>query len=155
MTTIQTSRSSRRKVSGDGFPIRVVRRGGFLSGVSPADDEALRELPAEFTLTGIRQKRSLPQLRLFWVIMQIVAENSEQDITKEELAAYMKVTCGLGTPVKSRSGKVTMVPRSISFSQLDQDEFGRFFDRVLVLVEKMMPGISAEAQARLGGMMEG
>lgn len=138
----------------DGFPIRVVRRGGFLSGASPADDEALRELPAEFTLTGIRQKRSLPQLRLFWVIMQIVSENSEQDITKEELAAYMKVTCGLGTPVRSRSGKVTMVPRSISFAQLEQDEFGRFFDKVLVLVERMMPGISAEAQARLGGLID-
>ena len=136
----------------DGFPIRVVRRGGFLSGASPADDEALRELPTEFTITGIRQRRSLPQLRLFWVIMAILAENSEQGLTKEELAAFFKVQCGLGTPVKARSGKVTMVPRSISFERLPQDEFGRFFDRVLDLVERMMPGISQEAQERLGGI---
>lgn len=134
----------------DGFPIRVVRRGGTLSGAFPMDDEAIRGLPAEFTITGIRQRRSLPQLRMFWALMQIVAENSEQGLSKEEFAGFFKVQCGLGAPVKSKSGKVTMVPRSIAMDKLPQDEFDRFFNRVLDLVERMMPGATLEAQARVG-----
>lgn len=86
-------------------------------------------------------------------MMQILAENSDQDLTKEEMAAFFKVNCGLGTPVKSKSGKITMVPRSISFAKLPQDEFHAFFKRVQTVVERMMPGLSREARERLGDML--
>lgn len=137
-------------MAGDGFPIRVVRRGGILSGAFPMDDEAIRGLPAEFTITGIRQRRSLPQLRMFWALMQILAENSDQGLSKEDYAAVFKLKCGLATPVKMRSGKIEMIPRSISFDRLDQSTWDSFFSKVLDVVERMMPGATLEAQARVG-----
>ena len=134
----------------DGFPIRVVRRGGILSGAYPMDDEAIRGLPAEFTITGIRQRRSLPQLRMFWAICQLLAENSEQDVSKETMASYLKVRCGLTETVKMRSGKIVTLPASISFSSLDQSSFHSFMDRVMTFVESVSPGITAEARIMAG-----
>lgn len=138
-------------------PIFVQRRGSFLVPQAPIDSELLDGFPSGKPLrVAITQPRSVPQLRLYWSMLRLVADNMETEVTTEALHGWIKMRCGVSVAIPLRSGAVDQVPGSVAFDKMDQEAFGRFFDRAMdLVVEHLIPGLgkadlSREARLMLG-----
>jgi hypothetical protein len=118
----------------------------------PADDDAAARI-AKLPLTDliparIMRGRSLQQHRLFWKLLQVVAEASQFE-TAERLLLALKIRMGFYDLCRLPSGKTVPAPRSIAFDALPQDEFRDFFDRAVALVcSEVLPDTNREELVR-------
>ena len=103
---------------------------------SELDEEAIRALPTEFEIVP-KLKRSSPQLRLYWALMQTMTENLDQPISKETLSQWFKMRCGLTEEIKLRNGDILTFPSSVAFSNLPQDQFNEYFRKVKDLAQSL------------------
>ena len=103
---------------------------------SELDEEAIRALPTEFEIVP-KLKRSSPQLRLYWALMQTMTENLDQPISKETLSSWFKMRCGLTEEIKLRNGDILTFPSSVAFSNLPQDQFNEYFNKVKDLAQSL------------------
>lgn len=69
---------------------------------------------------SIKKRRSLPQLRLYWAMLNNVIEATGAYPTAEHLHDALKMELGFTTPMRLLSGDVVFVP--------DSAEFRKFFD---------------------------
>jgi hypothetical protein len=139
-------------------PIMVQRRGDFLIPEAPTDGERIRRLPAGKALKAVvtQPRRSNPQLRLYFSLLDVVAENLDQDVTGDDLHEWMKLRLGLCVPIKTRSGRVNYVPKSVAFDKMEHDEFTAYFAQVKALVvEDLIPGLNSDALEREARAMLG
>jgi len=110
----------------------------------PVDDQAadaIEKMP-EDEVFGIRivRNRSLPQHRMFWSILDHVAQASVFE-NAERLLVALKIRLGRYDLMKMPNGKVVPVPQSISFDGMSQSEFQKFFDEAIVLIcTEIIPG---------------
>lgn len=118
--------------------------------------EAVAKLPlGEDVAVSVKRGRSLHQHRLFWAILQRVAEASKWE-TPERLLVALKVRLGRYDLMQLPNGKVVPVPDSIAFSAMTQDSFQRFMDESIGLIcSEVLPGtdsadLVAEVQSMLG-----
>ncbi|HYE38258.1 hypothetical protein [Methylocaldum sp.] len=137
--------------------MQMVRRGSFLAPVAPLDSDQLSKLPVGKPLAvRVTRARSVPQLRLYWSMLGLVAENLDQPITDDDLHEWVKGKLGYAAPVKQRNGEVVNVTRSIAFDKMDQQSFQAFFDKAkALLVEHIIPGLESEALEREARAMLG
>lgn len=138
-------------------PIMMIRRGTFLVPAAPIDGELIEAFPAGKALrVAVTPPRSVPQLRLYWSMLRLVADNLDSAVTTEALHNWIKMRCGIAAAIPLRNGETDYVPGSIAFDKMDQDQFQAFMDRALDLVlGQLIPGLSkpaleAEARAMLG-----
>jgi hypothetical protein len=135
----------------------VIRRGTFLVPEAPIDGELIEAFPAGKPLRlSITQPRSIPQMRLYWSMLRLVADNLDSTVTTEALHNWIKMRCGVSAAIPLRNGETDYVPGSIAFDKMDQDQFQAFMDRALdLIVGHLIPGLAkptleAEARAMLG-----
>ena len=76
----------------------------------------------------IKKKRSLPQLRLYWAMLQNVVAATDAWATAEHLHDALKLDLGYTTPIKTMDGRLAMIPDSIALSKMDSAQFQKFFD---------------------------
>lgn len=76
----------------------------------------------------IRKRRSLPQLRMYWAMLNAVVEATGAWATAEHLHDALKYDLGYVTPIKGMDGKTVMVPDSAAMAKMDAAQFKRFFD---------------------------
>ena len=83
-------------------------------------------------LVEVRRKRNLKHNRLYFALIRLVHENMEdrQYPTPETLHEAIKVACGVRTEFTLPNGTVGFIPGSIKFSEMTQDDFDRFYNRV-------------------------
>lgn len=138
-------------------PIFMQRRGSFLVPQAPIDGELLDAYPAGRALrVAVTQPRSVPQLRLYWSMLRLVADNMSAEVTTEALHNWIKMRCGVSAAIPLKSGKVDFVPGSVAFDKMDQEAFGRFFDRAMdLVVEHLIPGLGKPALEREARLMLG
>lgn len=92
----------------------------------------------------IKRGRSLQQHRLFFGILQHVAEASEWE-TPQQLLVALKVQLGRYDLLALPSGKVVPVPHSVSFSEMSQDDFMAFFNEAIQLIcDKVLGGYNPD-----------
>lgn len=125
----------------------------------PADDHAaerIAKLPiGEDVAVQVKRGRSLPQMKLYWAVLQFVAEASEWE-TAERLHVALKVRLGLYDAVKLPSGKLVPVVQSAAFDSMTHEVFTDYMDKALALIcSEVIPGMTsdrliAEAQSALG-----
>ena len=101
-------------------------------GLEPRSQLA-RDALAQYALHSdveitVRKRRSLPQLRLYWAMLQNVVEATAAWPTAEHLHDALKLDLGYTTPVKAMDGKLVMVPDSAAMSKMDSAQFRAFFD---------------------------
>ena len=132
-------------------PIYVVRHGSRLLPHSEMDEEAIRGLPTEFEIVP-KLKRSGPQLRLYWGLMGVLAENMNQPVSKETLSNWFKMRCGLTDEIKLRNGDILTFPSSVSFEKLPQDQFNEYFNKVKDVARSLgySTGMAREVQRLIG-----
>jgi hypothetical protein len=76
----------------------------------------------------VKKRRSLPQLRLYWAMLNNVVEATGAWPDAEHLHDALKMDLGYVTPIKTMDGKLVMLPDSAAMSRMDSAQFKRFFD---------------------------
>ncbi len=114
------------KKSSETPAIYVVRYGSNLVGEMAADRERIAEIKeGERVRIDVRTGRVPSRLRFWWAFLHEVVKATECCPTAEALHETVKLMCGYTTPVMV--GKLTvMIPRSIAFSSMAEEEFSKF-----------------------------
>jgi hypothetical protein len=125
----------------------VVKRVG--RGLYPADGLAETEvytLPANIDLRAevANPRRSVPQLRLYWAILQLVAENMDKPTNRNILHQWVKLRCGVVDDLVLRSGEIIELPGSIAIDQMDETAFNSFFDQALTHITAGLTNLARE-----------
>ena len=76
----------------------------------------------------VKKRRSLPQLRLYWAMLNNVVEATGAWPTAEHLHDALKMDLGYVTPIKTMDGKLVMIPDSAAMGKMDSAQFRKFFD---------------------------
>jgi len=128
-------------------------------GYVPADEDARAQHAklklGDMVAAHVNRPRSLPQLRLYWAILQHVAEASHWE-TAERLHIAIKVRLGYFDLMQMPNGKTVPVVHSASFDAMNQDEFQTYMERAVKLIcEEVLGGANsadlvAEVQALIG-----
>lgn len=122
-------------------PVPMVEKAarGFIP-VTAYDAEVLMADPvgAEYDLIK-RTKRSRPQQRLYWLMLNRVVKATSQWPTAEKLHRDIKLTLGYTEPaVNLRTGEVVAIPDSTALDAMTQDEFQAFFDAAVKLLSERL-----------------
>jgi hypothetical protein len=108
------------------------------SATAKANGRGVKQLRAQ-----LAQVRSLPQLRLYWPWVRKVVENSEHFTHERSLHNTLLVGCGVVEPMITLSGEIMMIPSSIAFDAMGDQEFSNYFERAQAIVaESILPGVS-------------
>jgi hypothetical protein len=100
-----------------------------------ADLLAAYALHSEVEVT-IKKRRSLPQLRLYWAMLNNVIEATGAYPTAEAMHDSIKFELGYTTPMRLMTGQVVWVPDSVALSKMDSAQFQRFFDQAAELLAR-------------------
>lgn len=121
---------------------------GSLRPTDEAGEDALRKIGnGEIVSIELKRSRNVKHHRMFWVLMTIVHSNMDEARypTVEDLVAAVKIAAGLRTRIVLPNGDVGFIPGSIAFHKMDQEEFGKFYDRVCDLIAKhFLPGVTSD-----------
>lgn len=117
--------------------IALQKKNKTLAPFSEEDLEALREYKENQVirakLYGVEKPRSYEQLKMYWSLCGIVAENMMEDTTKEDVDFEVKIQVAKKHPsmirrFRSVQGVVYMEPISISYANMKHLAACRFFD---------------------------
>jgi hypothetical protein len=115
-------------------------------GFQASDKEALKkfELGKQYK-AKITRPRSLKALARYWVLVQMILDNTDQFRSKEQLHSYLKIRAGHCTPIVAKStGEVFLIADSIDFDTLDESEWHEVWKRIVdVVCADILPGIGA------------
>ena len=95
----------------------------------PLDDELpgwKRIKPGDIIEVEYVRPRSQQFHKLFWALLKLVADNQEQ-YGMDEILDVVKIGVGHTRVIAMPGDFVFRVPKSISFSSMDDDEFAAFF----------------------------
>ena len=132
-----------RRTDAERAPILMRRTRGGLSPVAAFDAERLERygIGADVEVT-IKQRRSLPQMRLYWSMLARVVENTDGWPTSEHLHEALKQHLGYTQPLKTVDGRTVWIADSIAFAKMDAAEFRVFFDRAVeTIATAILPGV--------------
>lgn len=98
---------------------------------------------------SLKKARNYKHHRKFFALLRIVMDNTEAFSSQEELLDWLKLKVGWvrTREISTKSGeKMTVyIPRSISFDDMDQDQFEAFYDRaVSKILEEILTGMSSQ-----------
>lgn len=138
--------------------IMAIRRGDFLTPLAPLDGELIRAFPGGKPLrVEIAQpRRSGKQNRLYWSLLRLVADNLDQDVTKDALHEWFKLRLGITHDIILRSGEVNTVAGSTAFDNMEHAEFTAYMQRVKdLIVTQLIPRVNGDAMEREARLMLG
>lgn len=132
-----------------------------LSGWGPADRasaDALAEMPTGAVVRVERAKaRSLPQQRLYWGLLQRLAEaGAVKGIdSAEQLHLALKLALGVADAVRLPSGRIVPVARSTALDKMPAAEFSAYLERALDLIcRDILPGCPETLAAEVHAMIQ-
>lgn len=127
-----------------------------VSGLSADDDAAtsvLRKIKVgDVVRVEVRRPRNLSAHRRFFALVNLVYTNSEKFPSPDVARRVLTCRAGHALPyIIESTGEVLLIPESISFANMDQDEFDAFWQRVVkVVCEEILPGVTeADIEAEI------
>ena len=113
------------------------------SGVlAPFDDAAAQRMAKiktnEVVRAEITKPRNLLFHKKFMALVRLVFENQERYNSIEDLLVEFKLKVGHYKEHITTDGKIVYVPKSISFSQMDEYEFNEFYNKALNVLGKII-----------------
>lgn len=119
-----------------------------LNGFQPADDMSV-EVAKRFKIgetyrAEVVKPRSRKTLGRYWVLCQMILDNTEMFRSKEQVSDYLKIRTGHSTSiVAKKTGEIFHVANSINFDEVDEAEFQDFWSRACdVVADDILPGIT-------------
>jgi len=114
--------------------IWVQRKGAGLWPEMAMDADAIAQLPyGERLRVTLHTGRVPKRLRFYWSFIKKVVDATGCASSAEALHSTIKLECGYTEPVKVR-GLTILVPASISFEAMSEEEFSRFLADALLYV---------------------
>jgi len=131
------------KRSTESPPIYVMRRGDALYPEMQADAEMIRKMrPGERIRVDLRTGRSPAKLRLYWSFLAKVIDATGAAPSAEALHELVKLETGFTTPIKVK-GYTVLVPRSIAFGSMSEQEFDLFLTNSFAFIAEAF-GVTPE-----------
>ena len=107
-------------------PFYAIRLGNVLKPEFSFDLEALEQFPNGSRIkVTLSTGRSPKRLRWYWSFLKKVIDATEAAPDVESFHQVIKLSTGYTTPVMVR-GFTVLVPRSISFSSMTEEDFATF-----------------------------
>ncbi len=129
---------------------RAVKRLGALRPATDHDAALMQDLPegTPIKLVATVRPRNEAHHRWFFGLLGVVADNTEY--TTDQLLLLVKIGIGhVDTIIHPVTGAQVLVPRSISFAKMDQQQFTRFAnDAVNFIITRYLPGVSNQELER-------
>jgi hypothetical protein len=109
-------------------PLIMTRTRNGLSPVSAFEAELLERyaIGAELEIL-VKQKRSLPELRLYWKMLNHVNEATEAYPTAEHMHEALKLHLGYTTTIRLLDGSEALMADSCAFAAMDREAFKTYF----------------------------
>lgn len=124
-------------------PVWVIRNGRNLEPEMNEDAERISQFPQGQRIKVTLSTGRVPKrLRFYWSFLQRVVKATECAPNAESLHETVKLMNGYTTPVMVKAMTI-MIPRSISFGSMSEDEFTRFLDDAVKFIASTY-GISPE-----------
>jgi hypothetical protein len=120
-----------------------------IASLIPIDDEGKDALDGigqgELVKVKITKARNLKHHNKFFSMLGLVFDNQEKYPTPKHLLTAVKIEAGWyeDVPVEV-SGKLSYLPKSISFAKMDQLEFSEFYDQAIAACCRLLPHLNAE-----------
>jgi hypothetical protein len=130
----------------------AIKKLGSLRPVDQMGIDAIAKLKeGEQVTVECKRARNGKQHRLYWALMNLIYGQQSRYATLEQMSNAIKCAVGYCDEIETKGGKVLVIPKSIAFHAMPQDQFAEFFDRVLELVTtKILPNVSdADLRAEL------
>ncbi len=120
----------------------VVSTARGIVGATPTDETAWRKFkarilklkarPGEWLRVEFSAPRNLKHHRKLFALLQLIAENSETYDTVDKALVALKLCTGYADPlIHPETGEVLLIPRSISFESMGQDDFEVWYAQAL------------------------
>lgn len=115
-----------------------IRRGAALVPADFMADEWLSGLPEghEISVTA-RRSRSPKNHRHFFAVLHFCFKHLEAYQSEDDLLDAVKLACGHTRPVQRDNGEVIWLPKSIDWDSMGEDEFKRFKDRAIYVLDRL------------------
>ena len=129
-----------------------------LTGLVPDDADAvesLRRIPIGTSVRcEITRPRSVPELRFYWALCALVAQNHLELQTREQVDQALRLLTGHVDLVRV-GDQVLQLPRRIAFSKLSQQEWQAYLMRAKdAVVRELLPGVELpEFEAEIARMV--
>lgn len=116
-------------------PIYVQRFGDKLVGEMQMDREAIAKFNAGDRIkVTLHTGRSPSRLRFYWQMLGKLVSATDCAPNAEALHSVIKLDLGYATPVRLRNGMTVLVPGSIAFDRMTEQEFSNFLERAIAWV---------------------
>jgi hypothetical protein len=119
--------------------------------LQPLDDQAteeLRRLPiGKAVYVELKAARNPRQHRLLFGLLKALTDNTDLFPSVDSALVAMKIGTGL-VDMSVVDGQTVMIPRSISFANMDQAAFSTWFDDAIRLVSTRWLKVAPEALRR-------
>ncbi len=108
------------------------RQLGALRPTDAMSEEMLSKLkPDEYVRVEIRKLRNPRQHRLYWVLMNMLANYAETKCSAEEVSDWIKIAVGHSHVAHFPDGTSVVKPSSIAFGNMSQEKWETFFNKVV------------------------
>lgn len=98
-------------------------------------DEKKKLKIGEVYFCEIKKPRNYEFLKKFFALVKLGCENSPLDMTEKPYRAYVTMKAGYVDVYETPTGKMAL-PKSISFANMDEDEFQKLYLAVLMVISK-------------------
>ena len=117
--------------------------------LTPATDEAeawARKIkPGDIVEVDVVRPRSQQHHKLFFSLLKIVSDNMD-NCSVDNLLDVIKLGTGHTKIIELPGGAFYAIPKSISFSAMDQGDFSMFFTKAVdYVISAVLPGIDRDA----------
>lgn len=112
-------------------PIYVIRRGNQLCPEMAFDAEQITRMPVGQRIkVSLHTTRVPKRLRFYWAFLSSVVRATDCAPTAEALHEAIKLQTGHTTPINVK-GYTVLVPASISFSSMSEEDFSVFLSKAI------------------------
>jgi hypothetical protein len=121
----------------------VIGKQRRIGGVNEPDVEQLRKLPIGTLLpVQLKKPRSAANHRRFFALCQFIVDNHPRFDTVEQVLLELKIRAGHYDEHITQEGEVIFVPRSISYEEMEELDFGSFFQKsVHAVCTQLLPDV--------------
>ena len=130
----------------------AIRVGEYLRPPQPDGERIVQALSGDAQImVEVNQRRNVKQHNLAMAMITTVWENIPEKIahlwpTKDHFRKMLLEATGYVEEYRDIAGNVKVVPRSMSFDKMSQEEFDAFFKEAMNIIQnRIIPGIGSEA----------
>lgn len=138
--------------------VLLIREGTKLGAADSLSAELIAGIKAHETVTAtIRRPRNPGHHRKLFALLKVVFEAQQTFATIDQLLGALKLSIGLFDTGLTIDKVPYVVPRSISFTAMDQNQFTVVYDKMVdVILTKILPAVSrSDLEAQIHEILDG